>query len=714
MSVLINWTRYSISPWTGNFCLLIIICSLLSGPVTAAAAVSVSRKVLVLYDSESGQTQRENIFFENAQVVLDYYGILCDYKDIAQGPLPDSTTMQAYRGVITWFTTNKMPNAKTYLSWLSRQMESGRKVVILDQLGGTLNQDRDPALKKLVENIYRRLGVKYEADFTTSSRLVRYVYKDRQGVEFERRYPPVAPHYRQFTPLNRSVKTYLSLMRTDKKDSESAVIITSPSGGFAEYGYILWAEAVKPYRKKWYLNPFLFFEEALELKALPKPDPTTLNGLRVAFSHIDGDAFPGPSRIDAEVTCSRIITDHILKKYDFPVTVSVVVGEIDPQAAGDIDRVRLAREIFSLDNVEPASHSYSHPFYWDPEYKGQEYHQHHGIPVPDYVFDSRMEIDYSMQYISRELSPPDKPCQVFLWSGNCVPLESDIARCDALGYLNMNGGDTVFDDYFDSYTNVAPLYQQEGKRYQVHCGQANENILTNLWTAPHHGYRGMIETMKRTELPKRLKPIDVYYHFYSGEYSASLKALKDVYDWVVAQDVAPIFTSQYLRMVQGYFKTKLKQVKPGHYLIEDYGDCLTVRFDMADVVPDLFHCRNVLGYSREPRGLYVSLAPQKGQAVVVLARGAVAVPRPFLQKASGQVMDFDFKEKGGQLKYQGFGRGSITIGGLKPNNSYAVSGTALSGGNIQVSSDGDGALCIRGLTTGTLNLNVEVKIASEG
>ncbi|NQU13975.1 MAG: hypothetical protein HQ561_07495 [Desulfobacteraceae bacterium] len=382
-----------------------------------------------------------------------------------------------------------------------------------------------------------------------------------------------------------------------------------------------------------------------------------------------------------------------------------MTGEIDPDALGNDRVVRLAKEIFRLPNVEPASHSYSHPFYWDPEYEHKDWYDHqYGIKIPRYTHDPKTEIDHSVKYITEELAPPGKPCRVMLWTGNCLPMESDIARCDALGILNMNGGDTLFDDYNDSCTSVTPLFQKIGTRFQIYTGQANENILTNLWEGPYYGYKKIITTMERTGSPRRLKPIDIYFHFYSGEYHASLKALQDVYEWVSKQDIAPVFTSDYIRMVLGFIKTRMETVGPRRYIIEGYEDCLTIRFDSEKGTPDLRECENVLGYVREPQGLYVSLVPGKKRAVITLADTRPASKIPYVQRTSGWVEGLS--TQGGQIRlnYRGYGAGRLQIGGLEPGQSFQIRGSAIGSKPLLIASDVEGSIHLKGIKTGSVEV----------
>jgi len=706
MSGTTGWIRSFWTPLRVSIA-LVVLFSLFRPPSGARAGEPIRRKVLVLYDGARGQGPETNLVAQICQTVLNYYGILPEYRDVNRKPLPDDGTMSLFRAVITSFEGPLGKVRDDYVEWLVRQIRAGRRVIILGDPGFT-GVDGESPLKAKVDEIFRHLGLAYEGDSTFCKALIRYTFKDPEGVEFERRYPPFPSHYERYRPLGPEVRTYLGLRRTDRADSESSVIVTSPGGGLALSGFIMWEDPIY-YRKKWYLNPFLFFREALGLTAEPVPDPTTLNGLRVAISHVDADGFPGPSRIDKKSRCAEIMRDEIFKRYDFPVTASVIVGEIDPAALGSEELVSLAREIFALPNLESASHTYSHPYYWDPNYQYKKmYDSRHGIAIHDYTFDPRMEIDYSIRYITKELAPPGRPCRVMLWSGNCEPLESHIARCDALGVLNMNGGDTVFDEVDDSYTSVAPLYRRVGNHYQVHTGQANDNILSNLWQGPYYGFRRIITTMERTGTPLRVAPIDIYYHFFSAEYPASLKALKEVYEWVMKQDIAPMFTSEYIRMVLDYLKVRVTREAPGRYKIEDYGSCLTLRFDPGGQPPDLGRCRNVIGFAREPQGLYVSLAPGAKEALIVLsdpASGREGGRRyPHVRTASGWVKDFRVEEGTLSLEYRGFGKGWLELAGMEPNTAFSVGGSALPEGKRMVKSDREGILSLKPIRTGVLRI----------
>ncbi len=707
MSAHICLTRYFSTRLISRAVLLFIIISILC--IHNAQSSEMLRKVLVLYNSETNQTADKNTVFVHFQTILNYLGVMPEYVDVNVRPLPDDKAMLEYRGVITSFNSSEMRKPEEFLSWINRQFVSGGKVVVIGNIGAPDSSDF-PGYKKLLDDYYSNIGLMYGRDTTINRNLIRYVYKDKTMVEFERAYSEFPHSYVKFTPANENVKTHLSIKRVDRTDSDSVVIVTSPNGGYAHLGYIFWLDSMS-YRKQWLLNPFKFLEESLGLKGMPRLDPTTLNGLRVAFAHIDGDSFSVISEIDRKSVCADIIKEKILKKYDFPASVSVITGEIAPEALGKESLMNLAREIFRMPNVEPASHSYSHPFYWDSDYEYKNDYDYRHIQLPGYVYDSKKEIEGSINYINERLVPQGKVCETFFWTGNCEPVESDIEICDNLGALNINGDETIFDELRDSYLFVAPLYRKVGERYQFYSGQSNENVLTNNWTSPFYGYRKIVDTMKNTGFPKRLKPIDIYYHFYCGQYLASLKSLEYVYDWVLKQETAKVFASDYIKMARDYLEAKIYENEPGVYRIENYGKCLTVRFDNASKLPDIARSSNVIGYANDPQGLYVSLAAEKDHAVIVFnnknADAETRVGVPYIKRASGWIYDFETSGKEIKFDYKGFGTGSIVVNGVAPNALYKISGEAVEAGGIKVMSNNKGHLVIDVVKTGGLEIVVD-------
>jgi hypothetical protein len=663
------------------------------------------RTVLVLYNSDTGQTPRENLFCEGFAVIANYLGLTPEYRDVSERPLPSDEDMRGVRGIATVFTSGQMRQPETFLRWLLRQMDQDRKLLVLGGLGAYQDRDGRPVDPALPREVLRRLGLDYQPDFLADQARLRYARVNKTLTGFERPLPAFPPVYEQYRPLN-GTTPWIVIKRLDKPAAVSAVVSTSRAGGMAMWEYVSWQDPAS-FRNQWYLDPFALLSQSMGMGGAPALTPTTASGMRVAISHIDADGFGGFSRVNKTAFCGQVVMDHILSRYDFPITASVIQAEVDPELSGSPALFKLARRLFAMDNVEPASHTYSHPYYWDSgnEAKARLYMEKHGltqygIEVPGYTFNSSMEIVESCRWIDQKLAPPDEPCEVVLWSGDCEPTARQVELCEANGLLNMNGGDTLYDAQRDSLFSVAPLYQPVGGAVQVLTGQANDNILTNEWTGPFFGYRFIIETMRRTGTPRRLAPIDVYYHFFSGERHASLQALRDVYEWVMARPTAPLFASRYMRMVQDFVSSRMSRRGDGAWIVEDYGQCASLRLAEDGRVPYLPECEGVQGYYETGHGTFVHLEPE-GRAVVVL--GETDGGLPHLQWATGIVRDFQAGEHGAALVFDCFGQGRLRLAGMAPGERWEAAGPALDK-PLTFTVDDDGGATIGPVGSGPLHL----------
>ncbi|TIH12909.1 polysaccharide deacetylase [Marinifilum sp. JC120] len=685
------------------FAFLIVFFSL-----SCAYAEPVKRKVLVLYNGAEKRTAVDNSFIEGFAAPLNYLGFLYEVRDVAVRPLPSDKKMDEYRAVFTSFSEDLMNKPNDFLAWLIRQQEQGKQVIIAGTLGAFSDFDKSPAELLLIKKVFSNLGFSYQGNATNDDYRLKYEYVDPEYMNFERKLPLFPEKYMQIVPTGEDVSSWVSVGLKGKPGTEAAAVGVGPRGGFALDGYMRWQDPVN-YQKQWYLNPFDFLRACLDLKGMPALTPTTLNGKRVAFAHIDGDGFAGYTEIDKQKVCGEIIMERIFERYDFPNSASVIAGEINPAVKGSLDNVGMARTLFEMDNVETSSHSYTHPFAWNAKTRdSKEYAEDFVIgqyEIKGYKFDARYEIVGSCDYISENLAPVEKPCRVLFWSGMCEPTEDQVAIADKAGILNMNGGDTVFDARRNSYFGVSPLYRALGKHNQIYTGQANENILTNLWEGPYFGFRNIVDTMKRTGSPRRIMPIDIYYHFYSGEKFASLKALEDVYEWALSQDAARVFASAYIKMVNGCLATRVEKLGPDHFVFRNYADCLSVRLDGMERVPDLAKCKNVLGYDIQPEGIFVHLRPGTARAEIVLSADMTVNDNfAYLKNGSGWVRNFERTTKGVRFDFECFSKGNFALGGLMPGRKYKV--LRKDGPPLELSSNSDGILQVNGVTTGFMEIDL--------
>lgn len=676
--------------------------------LSSAYAEPVKRKVLVLYNSEEGRSARGNSFVEGFAAPLNYLGFLYEVRDVAERPLPSDSVMREYGAVFTTFSVDFMGKPNEYLSWLVKQQNAGKKLVIAGSLGAYADPNKESADTGLIKDVFANLGFSYQGNATNDQYRLKYESVDQENMNFERKLSVFPESYVHITAQDDNVHSWVKVGVKNRPDSVATTVGVGPQGGFALNGYMRWQDPIN-FRKQWYLNPFEFLRISLDLKGAPALTPTTLNGKRVAFAHIDGDGFAGFTEIDRHKVCGEIVMERIFGRYDFPNSASVIAGEINPAVRGSVNNVEMAKTLFEMDNVETSSHSYTHPYAWKAEVReSKEYAEDFVIgqyEVAGYKFDAQYEIVGSCDYISENLAPLEKPCKVLFWSGMCDPTEEQVAIADKAGILNMNGGDSVFDASRNSYFGVSPLYRALGEHNQIYTGQANENILTGLWTGPFFGFRNIIETMKRTGSPRRLMPIDIYYHFYSGEKFASLKALEDVYEWALTQDTARVYASAYIKMVNGYLGAEVQKISANKFVFWNYADCLSVRLDGPDKVPDLAKCQNVLGYDIQPEGIFVHLIPGTMKADLILTADKKVNDRlPYLKNASGWVRDFERTANGVRFELECFSKGKFDLGGLRPNRKFKL--IRKDGPPLEISTNSEGILEVEDMTSGPMEISL--------
>lgn len=548
-----------------------------------------------LYDSHDGE---RNPIQENLAMVLNHLGFVVHQLDIRNQPLPDLQTMAQYALVISWFDRDiTVPDPEAYIQWIDQQIQQGRLFLLLEHPG---IEDDGPESTKLFKKLYRTIGIEFDDQFQGKVNRIQVFEKDSAMAEFEHRLVPPLSWPGRFRPLHPNTQTFLKTGYWLNRDSESHIITIGSNGGMIAPGYVLFREKVFPFRKKWKIHPFRFLRALLKPQ-FPAPDVTTSEGKRLFYSHIDGDGFRNRSEVNFKKYSSELVLDRFLRKYpQVPVGISVIVGDIDPDWWGDAELMEIAKQTFLQPNVEAATHTYTHPYQWQRWDRYSAY-------SPLGAFRYEREIDESIDWIETHLLPDNKKVELVYWSGDTTPPEEALLRIENLGLDNLNGGDTKKDKDFPSYTAVAPLMRPVGERWQIFTSASNENLYTKLWSANFHGFRNVIQTFENTEMPLRLTPVNVYYHFYIADKIAAIRSLQTVYDWILQQDLKMIFPSEYVRLVRGFISTELVEVERNVYEIQNRGALNNFRVDQGRV--DLDRSRGIKKVYSINQSWYVDLDP---------------------------------------------------------------------------------------------------------
>ena len=681
--------------------LTLLLLFFTAGRTALAAVTEIPRVILALYDGREGKEIAYSTTHQIVEMPLNHLGLVVSYHDINQG-LPPIHELQGVRGILTWFQTDAMANPQAFLSWAEAAVNAGKRFVILGNFAVSQDLQKHMTPLSAINRFLAKLGLRTEGDWQLVTYDMKIAYKDPLMVEFERRMDGPLPPYTQVVKTDGPAKSYLTIRRSGNPQTDSHLVVVGPKGCYVAAEYTHYSDA-KSNRLEWYINPFEFFRLAFGTDDLPKPDPNTLSGRRIFYSHVDGDGWRNLTEIDRyrkpQVLSAEVIRKEVVEAFpDLPVTVAPIVADLDPNWAGTPESLRLAKIILSAPNVEAGSHTYSHPLDWnffaaggtgEPRgslrsvlakiFAGPEAAAEGGSPATPgsskkpyrtpRSYDSRpfslsQEIEGSIAFLNN-LLPPGKKVQVLQWSGDTRPFEAAIAATRAAGVRNINGGDTRLDREFPSYAWVAPLGRPVGAQRQIYASSSNETTYTDLWKGQFFGFQHLARTLHNTETPMRVKPFNVYYHMYSGQKLSSLNAVVENLRYARAQEITPIATSNYAAIADGFYTTQIVSLGPKRWRIENRGALQTIRFDHGTFqAVDFVRSKGVIGQRHYQGSLYVALDRAEQLPVITLRDHFASdkmppAAQPYLIQARFPV--WDLRSRGDQFSFraQGYGRGDM-------------------------------------------------------
>jgi len=645
----------------------------------------IPRKVLALYHSEEHPDIWYSSVHQFAAMPLEHLGIIVNYHDISNG-FPAVEDDDALLGIIAWTLTRiDEETSKAYLAWVQRLAEKGKKLVFMGTFPGEGIDTQDDNVLNAIRQFWRKLGLEYYHDWIDNTYDARIAYQDPAMTGFERQYVGLLPPFPKLKLYGGQLKAHLTLRLRDDEKTDSVLVASGPQLSYCvdSYGVYVYFDRDREFRK-WYINPFQFFRDAFETDVIPKPDVTTYAGKRIYYSHIDGDGWNSLSEVEKFRTkraiASRVILEDIIKTHpQLPVTVAPIGADIDLEWAAIEKSKAVVKEILSLNQVECASHTYSHPFQWSffkhytPEkerpylnlypfggwekeglvnavyswfqkedgerkikrektfsYPAESLNDEYTVPraFANQVFDLKKEITGSIDKIN-SFAPKGKRVKLLQWSGDCQPFEEALRLTEEAGIKNLNGGDTRFDSYHASYSWVRPLSRPVSRFRQIYASMSNENTYTDLWTSKFFGFDQLPYTLHNTNIPIRLRPINLYYHMYSGEKLAALKALNQNIDYILDQEIHPITTSDFAGIVEGFYSVKLIPIGQDQWKVCERGKLQTIRFDRATYRGvDFVRSKGVLGQKHLHGSLYIALDKAVEEPLIVLKEIETATEEP--------------------------------------------------------------------------------------
>ena len=324
-----------------------------------------------------------------------------------------------------------------------------------------------------------------------------------------------------------------------------------------------------------------------------------------------------------------------------------------------------------MPNIRTASHSYSHPYIWEPKDANPGIYDELSLPMkkeagyPKII--TEREVLGSVEFINKELAPKDKQVELFFWPGNCRPGPHAIGLVRGLGIENLNGGNTIISRLYPGIAGVAPKCMWWDGELQINASNQNEFMYSNGFNGPFYGgFATVIDTFERTEKPRRLKPVNVYYHFYSATYLSSLRALEKIHRWCLEQKHHSMTALDFVKMTKDSLKTRIYDCGPRHWLLANDGLQRTFRVPACLGRPDLSQCKGVTGWKTEGDQLYIHTLGQPVAELVLVDENAATPPAIFLTESSSEIHFRDFASLKAEFSARDLRDGEVVFGGLPP------------------------------------------------
>ncbi len=556
---------------------------------------AIKREVLIIYDRDKIEDKMINYSYAHrlASMPLEYLGYIPTLHDI-NTPLPKGDLSSRYAGIIVWLE-EEYKDYDRFAKWIQIAILQNTKVLFIGNGALALNHP-----------LSTKLGLNIEKNFAKPNSKIKIIKQDDM-FNFEIR-PYI--HHHQYTITPKGGKILFSYKNSKNQTSTLAALM--PWGGYIRN------DITTSYfndNNLWIVDPFKLFSKSLNLASIPIADTTTESGKRLMFIHIDGDGSMNRVENNPKQFSIELILEKFIKPYTFPQSVSIVESETAPHGLYPKLSKRLekaAKEMFKLPHIEGATHTFTHPFYWQKLEKNPN-KKNYNIEIKNYTYSTDREIGGSMDYINDRLIPKNRPkINTIFWTGDCSPSEDVLEYTYANNIININGGDTTITNDRPWLSLIQPLGLKLGDYYQIYTGQQNENVYTNDWQGPFWGFKKVIQTFNLTNKPRRLKPINIYYHFYSASKRASYVALKEIYDWANKQDVMHIFTSTYPAKVTDFYDASLAK-ENNTWLLRGFNHLRTLRVPRTLGYPRLNKSFGIAGYKDEKNYTYVHLDSKKSK-----------------------------------------------------------------------------------------------------
>jgi len=177
--------------------------------------------------------------------------------------------------------------------------------------------------------------------------------------------------------------------------------------------------------------------------------------------------------------------------------------------------------------------------------------------------------------------------------------------------------------------------------FQVFAPNQNENVYTNDWQGPFYGFERVTETFALTDKPRRLKPMDIYFHTYLTTKTAGMISLDKVFAYAIAQENTPVHVADYARKVLDFQQLVVAKTPLG-WRIRGAKDLRELRLPADAGWPDLSSSQSVAGFTDTAGAAYVHLSSDAAE--LTLTSHKADTPR--LVSANARIDSFESNDQG--------------------------------------------------------------------
>jgi hypothetical protein len=219
------------------------------------------------------------------------------------------------------------------------------------------------------------------------------------------------------------------------------------------------------------------------------------------------------------------------------------------------------------------------------------------------------------------------------------------------------------DSEYPSISNLSSLISAGPDRL-VNESMSDETAYSNAGPVGENGFSALKETIANTDSPRRLKPFNLNYHAYAGEYPALLRSVKDRLHEARLGTLTPVSANRYADIVDGFFSARIHRLGSTTWRISNRGALQTVRFDADENREvDIRSSTGVIGQKRNGSTLYVALDETIEPAVIVFGPPALSrtTSRSFALVESRWLVRRVVRDQCAlSFEAQGYGDGSFT------------------------------------------------------